>query len=102
MLKSGSFILDAERLSGRPYSVFFRIERLVRAMRRAKRRPAERIFVSTGELEGLAGENRALATFLRDRGVDVLFKSVWDGHHWHNWRDQLRDGLRWVLRREAA
>ena len=26
---------------------------------------------------------------------------AWDGHHWHNWRDQLRDGLRWVLRGEA-
>ncbi len=102
VLKSGSFILDAERLARRPHSVFFRIERLVRAMRRARQRPAERVFVSTGELEGLAGENRALASFLRERGVDVLFRSVWDGHHWHNWRDQLREGLRWVLRREAA
>jgi enterochelin esterase family protein len=36
---------------------------------------------------------------LRPRGVDVLFKSAWDGHHWHDWRDQLRDGLTWVLRR---
>ena len=62
--------------------------------------PDTRAFVSTGELEGLASENRALASFLRERGVDVLFKSAWDGHHWHNWRDQLRDGLRWVLRPE--
>ncbi len=98
VLKSGSFILDDARLATRPNPVFFRIERLVRALRRSKARPAARIFVSTGELEGLADENRALASFLRERGVDVLFKSVWDGHHWHNWRDQLRDGLRWVLR----
>lgn len=100
VLKSGSFILDDARLARRPHAVFFRIARLVRAFRRAGPLPGTRAFVSTGELEGLAGENRALASFLRERGVDVLFRSVWDGHHWHNWRDQLRDGLRWVLRRE--
>jgi enterochelin esterase family protein len=82
--------------------VFFRIAQLVRALRRAPPLPQTRAFVSTGELEGLAGENRALASFLRERGVDVLFKSAWDGHHWHNWRDQLRDGLRWVLRPGGA
>jgi enterochelin esterase-like enzyme len=98
VLKSGSFILDEGKLARRPHPVFFRIARLVRALRRAPPLPSTRAFVSTGELEGLAGENRALASFLRERGVDVLFKSAWDGHHWHNWRDQLRDGLRWVLR----
>jgi enterochelin esterase family protein len=101
VLKSGSFILDEKKLERRPHPVFHRIARLVRALRRAPGLPGTRAFVSTGELEGLAGENRALATFLRERGVDVLFKSAWDGHHWHNWRDQLRDGLRWVLRGEA-
>ncbi|HMQ95284.1 MAG TPA: hypothetical protein PKA33_21455, partial [Amaricoccus sp.] len=40
----------------------------------------------------------ALASFLREGGVDVLFKSARDGHHWHNWRDPLRDGLVRVLR----
>ena len=98
VLKSGSFVLDERKLARRPHAVFHRIARLMRAMRRAPGRPAERAFVSTGELEGLADENRALASFLRERGVDVLFKSAWDGHHWHNWRDQLRDGLMWVLR----
>jgi enterochelin esterase family protein len=97
VLKSGSFILDERKLARRPNAVFHRIARLMRALRRIPGRPAERAFVSTGELEGLADENRALASFLRDRGVDVLFKSAWDGHHWHNWRDQLRDGLMWVL-----
>jgi len=101
VLNSGSFILDERKLERRPHPVFHRIARLVRALRRAPPLPGTRAFVSTGELEGLAGENRALATFLRERGVDVLFKSAWDGHHWHNWRDQLRDGLRWVLRGEA-
>ncbi len=98
VLKSGSFILDERKLARRPHPVFHRIARVMRALRRAPPLPPTRAFVSTGELEGLASENRALASFLRERGVDVLFKSAWDGHHWHNWRDQLRDGLRWVLR----
>jgi enterochelin esterase-like enzyme len=98
VLKSGSFILDREKLAGRPHPVFHRVERLVRALKRAPKLPPTRAFVSTGELEGLADDNAALAMFLRGHGVDVLFRSAWDGHHWHNWRDQLRDGLRWVLR----
>ncbi len=101
VLNSGSFILDERKLARRPHPVFFRIADLVRLFRRAPALPPTRAFVSTGELEGLASENRALASFLRERGVDVLFKSVWDGHHWHNWRDQLRDGLRWVFGRDA-
>ena len=101
VLKSGSFILDEGKLARRPHAVFHRIARLMRALARVPELPGTRAFVSTGELEGLADENRALAEFLRARGVDVLFKSAWDGHHWHNWRDQLRDGLTWVLRPEA-
>jgi enterochelin esterase-like enzyme len=100
VLQSGSFILDERKLEQRPHPVFHRIARLVRALRRAPQVPGARAFVSTGELEGLAEENHALANFLRERGINVLFKSAWDGHHWHNWRDQLRDGLMWVLRRE--
>jgi enterochelin esterase-like enzyme len=98
VLKSGSFILDERKLARRPHAVFHRIARLMRALRRAPGLPGTRAFVSTGELEGLASENLALASFLRERGAAVLFKSAWDGHHWHNWRDQLRDGLRWTLR----
>jgi enterochelin esterase family protein len=101
VLKSGSFILDDRKLDGRHHPVFHRVARLVQALRRAPLLPRTRAFVSTGELEGLADENRALASFLRDRGVDVLFQSAWDGHHWHNWRDQLRDGLMWVLRSDG-
>ena len=100
VLQSGTFILDPRALERRSNPVFHRAARLLRAARRAPHMPATRAFVSTGELEGLAEENRALASFLRERGVDVLFRSAWDGHHWHNWRDQLRDGLMWVLRPE--
>jgi enterochelin esterase-like enzyme len=98
VLQSGTFILDRDKLSTRPHPVFHTTARLTRALGRAGDLPETRAFVSTGELEGLADENRALASFLHERGADVLFKSAWDGHHWHNWRDQLRDGLTWVLR----
>lgn len=100
VLYSGSFILDRARLAHREHPVFHRIARLVEVFRRAPGLPDTRAFVSTGELEGLADENRALAEFLQRRGVHVRFQSAWDGHHWHNWRDQLRDGLMWVLRRD--
>ena len=100
VLKSGSFILDDRKLEARPHPVFRRIAQLVRVLRRAPDLPNTRAFVSTGELEGLADQNKAMAEFLRSHGVNVLFKSAWDGHHWHNWRDQLRDGLMWVLRPE--
>ena len=97
VLASGSFILDADALAARPHPVFRRVARLVAAMRRAPDLPATRAYVSTGELEGLADENRALAGFLEERGVEVRFDSAWDGHHWHAWRDRLRDALTWVL-----
>ncbi len=100
VLQSGSFILDEQALEGRQHPVFQRVAQLMQVLRRAPDLPATRAFISAGELEGLAEENRALAGFLRERGVDVLFKSSWDGHHWHNWRDRLRDGLMWVYRRD--
>ncbi len=99
ILQSGSFILDENKLEGRPHPVFRRVARLVEALKRTPSKPKLRAFVSTGELEGLASENAALAELLQEIGVSVLFKSAWDGHHWHNWRDQLRDGLVWVLKR---
>ncbi|GAB5376907.1 MAG: hypothetical protein AcusKO_33690 [Acuticoccus sp.] len=99
VLQSGSFVLDEAALAQRPHPVFHRIARLVGALKRAGDLPHTRAFVSTGELEGLAGENRALADVLREHGAAVRFQSAWDGHHWHNWRDQLRDGLMWVFNR---
>lgn len=101
ILKSGSFILDPKALAQRSNPVFHRVARLVQAFRRAPDLPPMRAFVSTGELEGLADENRALADFLASKGVDVTFQSSWDGHHWHNWRDLLRDALICVFAREA-
>ena len=97
VLKSGSFVLDRAKLRSRPHPVFEHTARLVDVLKRARGLDGVRAFVSTGELEGLASDNRALAGLLRDRGIEVLFQSSWDGHHWHNWRDQLRDALVWVL-----
>lgn len=97
VLQSGSFVMDQRKLANRPHPVFQRVSRLIGALKRAPDLPPTRAFVSTGMLEGLADDNREMASLLRNRGVDVLFKSAWDGHHWHNWRDQLRDGLIWVL-----
>jgi enterochelin esterase family protein len=98
VLKSGTFVLDREKLAHRTHPIFHRAAQLGRAIRRAPDLPGTRAYVSTGELEGLAAENRAMADVLRERGVDVMFRASWDGHHWHNWRDHLRDGLMWVLR----
>ncbi|MFT5045293.1 MAG: enterochelin esterase-like enzyme [Porticoccaceae bacterium] len=99
VLHSGSFILDERKLRGRSHPVFQRVARLVSAFKRAPNMPEIRAFVSSGELEGLASESAALAELLKQNGVSVQFKSAWDGHHWHNWRNQLRDGLVWVLNR---
>ena len=57
--------------------------------------------LNAGQLQWLADENRALADLLKSKGIDVTFQSSWDGHHWHNWRDQLRDALTWVFARET-
>lgn len=97
VLKSGSFVLDRRKLRSRPHPVFEHTARLVDALKRAPGLTDVRAFVSTGELEGLASDNKALADILEERGIEVLFQSSWDGHHWHNWRDQLRDALTWVL-----
>jgi len=96
VLKSGSFILDETMLDGR-HPLFRRIARLVEALRRAPGVPATRVFISAGNFEGLFSQNQELAGFLRSRGIEVTFSESWDGHHWHNWRDQLRDGLMFTL-----
>ncbi len=74
ILQSGSFILDQKTLQSRDHPVFARIAKLVAVLRRAPRLAGARAFVSTGELEGLADENRKLAGFLREQGVDVQFR----------------------------
>ena len=101
VLKSGSFRPGSRQARRRDrIPVFEHTARLVEVLEtRAGPSRVCSAFVSTGELEGLASDNRALAQVLTERGIEVLFQSSWDGHHWHNWRDQLRDALTWVLGR---
>jgi enterochelin esterase family protein len=56
-----------------------------------------RIHVSCGRFDGLIGDNRLFVRRLRDRGVEVGYEEAPDGHHWGNWRNRLRAGLRYTL-----
>ena len=96
VLLSGSFILDRRLLRNRD-PLFGKIADFVDDLRGDPLRPPRRVFVSCGAPEGLVRQNRALARFLRRRGHEVLFTEPRDGHHWQNWRDQMRAGLAWTL-----
>jgi enterochelin esterase-like enzyme len=58
---------------------------------------AERLYVSCGIYESLIWENRALVAFLQDKGPDIRYREVRDGHNWENWRDRMQDALGWLL-----
>lgn len=96
LLKSGSFMVTENSFRDRD-PLFERIFRVIAAFRENPGELASRIFVSCGLYEGLIDQNRALVLFLREHGSDVLFVEALDGHHWQNWRDQLRAGLAWVF-----
>lgn len=53
--------------------------------------------LSCGRYDGLHADDMAMAQRLSDRGVNVGWEDALDGHHWGNWRDRLRAGLRHVL-----
>lgn len=96
LLKSGSFMVTETSFHGRD-PLFERIYDVIRTFREDPGALPQRIFVSCGLYEGLIDQNRALVAFLREHGADVLFVEALDGHHWQNWRDQLREGLAWVF-----
>ncbi len=96
LLKSGSFMVTETSFHGRD-PLFERIHQVIAAFRTAPGAVASRIFVSCGLYEGLIDQNREMVGFLREHGADVLFVEALDGHHWQNWRDQLRAGLAWVF-----
>lgn len=96
LLKSGSFMVTETGYQSRD-PVFERIYHVMAEFRDNPGALPGRIFVSCGLYEGLIKENRVLVDFLRDHGADVLFVEALDGHHWQNWRDQLRAGLAWVF-----
>jgi enterochelin esterase family protein len=100
VLMSGSFIFDRTLLASRD-PLFERVADLVDEVRSDPARLPRRVFVSCGLYEGLIGQNRILAQLLAEQGVDVQFVETRDGHHWRNWRDQLRAALSWTLPGEA-
>ena len=96
LLKSGSFMITENSYRDRD-PLFETIYRVMAEFRRNPGAQASCIFVSCGIYEGLIDQNRALVPFLREHGADVMFVETLDGHHWQNWRDQLRAGLAWVF-----
>lgn len=55
------------------------------------------IHLSCGRYDGLHADDMAMAQRLIDRGINVGWEDALDGHHWGNWRDRMRSGLRHVL-----
>lgn len=97
-LKSGSFVFDRAMLETRD-PLFARVADFVDRLRDGTGRLPPRAFVGCGVHEGLIGQNRVLARFLREQRVAVRFLETRDAHHWQNWRDQLGISLRWTLPR---
>lgn len=95
VLKSGSFIFDPSLLETRA-RLFRDINDFIDGLSREERL-MHRAFVCCGRFEGLVGENRRMAAFLRRAGVTTRYVESRDAHHWHNWRDQIRAGLMWCL-----
>ena len=96
VLKSGSFIFDPRLLETRA-RLFRSIMEFIDGLS-PEERLMHRAYVCCGRFEGLVSENRRMAAFLRRAGVATRYAESRDAHHWHNWRDQVRDGLMWCLR----
>ena len=98
VLKSGSFIFDPKLLETRA-ELFARISSFIESLS-PEERLLHRAFVCCSRYEGLVGENRRMAAFLRKAGVSTRYVESLDAHHWHHWRDQTRAGLMWCLPRK--
>jgi len=60
-------------------------------------RPARQAWVACGAYEGLSADNRAFLPVLKAAGLQVQYTEPRDGHHWHNWRNNIGDGLRALM-----
>ncbi len=96
VLQSGSFAFSEVGPHERG-PAFDPVVRFMNSWRRRPGMPAERMFVSCGIYESLIWENRALIAFLQDKGPDIRYREVRDGHNWENWRDRLQDALSWLF-----
>ena len=52
-----------------------------------------RVFLSTGEPNDNTGDNRRFHAVLRDKGYEMQYIEVRQGHDWENWRPLLDDVL---------
>lgn len=65
-------------------------------------RPADRIYQSCGRYEGLIPENRSMSEELAGLGIDAVYHETADGHHFHNWRNTMKQALSHALGGTAA
>lgn len=75
-------------------------ESVVRFMNQFRANPSritERTFMSCGIYESLIYENRSLVPLIQATGTTLRYTEARDGHNWHNWRDQLREGLSFLF-----
>ncbi|MEM9383514.1 MAG: alpha/beta hydrolase-fold protein [Pseudomonadota bacterium] len=96
LLQSGSFAFTDIGHHDRG-EVFDPVVRFMNEWRAAPGLPADRMFISCGVYESLIRENRAMIAFLQDKGPDIRYREVRDGHNWENWRDRLQDALSWLF-----
>lgn len=52
-----------------------------------------RIFLSTGQPNDNTRANRRFRTILKDKGYDMKYVEVREGHNWDNWEPLLDDAL---------
>ena len=52
-----------------------------------------KIFLSTGEPDDNTRDNRQFRTVLREKGYDMKYVEVTQGHNWDNWRPLIDDVL---------
>jgi enterochelin esterase-like enzyme len=96
ILQSGSFAFSDVGQHERG-EAFDPVVRFMNTWRDQPGNLAERLYVSCGIYESLIWENRALVAFLQDKGPDIRYREVRDGHNWENWRDRMQDALGWLL-----
>lgn len=58
-----------------------------------------KIFLSTGEPDDNTMANRKFHRVLKDKGYDMKYVEVREGHNWKNWRPLLDDVLRYFYSR---
>jgi enterochelin esterase-like enzyme len=96
LLQSGSFAFSEVGPHTRG-ETFDPVVRFMNAWRGQPGTLPARMFISCGIYESLIWENRALIAFLQDKGSDIRYREVRDGHNWENWRDRLQDALSWLF-----